>query len=126
MSDPASVLVIPGQPPTGQPGLTDGLGLYAWGLVAVLAIAAGLWAMRGRRGRSIDPREMAFRRLAQSMNLSRAQVRALRQEAAARGLASPVGLALCPTLAAQAVAERTPARRRSAPVTARLVGSRTG
>lgn len=112
MNDPASVLVIPGQPSSGQPSLTDGLGVYAWGLVAVLAVAGGLWAMRGRRGRSIDPRELAFRRLAQSMNLSRAQVRALRQEAAARGLASPVGLAVCPALAAQAVAARVPARRR--------------
>ena len=112
MSESASVLVIPGQPSVGEPRLTDGLGVYAWALVAVLAVAAGMWAMRGRRGRAIDPRELAFRRLTQSMNLSRAEVRALRQEASARGLASPVGLVLCPTLAAQAVAARTPVRRR--------------
>lgn len=99
----ASVIVVPGSPglmPSGpEPYLEAVLPIV---LPAMGAVAAW-YAWRGRRRRVQDPRELAFRRMVQAMGLGRREVRALRREAAERGLASPVGLAFSPVLIEQAV-----------------------
>lgn len=111
MNDGPTILIDPGAPApapeTGGP-LTGTIG---WAVLGVL-LALGVWgALHGRRRRRIDPRESAFRRIAAAQGWTRAHVKALRREAAVRGLASPVGLALSPTLTARAL-EQGKARRR--------------
>jgi hypothetical protein len=113
----ATTLVVPGRPtdPSPPAGFQGGWLLPA---LAALVVCGGVWtAMSGRRRRRVDPRELAFRRIAHAQGWSRAQVRALRRAAATRGLGSPVGLALSPTLTAQAVLEHgtRPGRRAASP-----------
>ena len=97
----ATVIVVPGMPAPAHraaPGWVDAsLPIVLAGVGAV-----GVWVLwSGRRRRLADPRELAFRRL--TRGLGRREVRSLRREAAARGLPSPVGLALSPALIEQAV-----------------------
>jgi membrane protein implicated in regulation of membrane protease activity len=107
----ASIIVVPGMPATVSEGLP------AWAIEVAPVVLAGLgivaaWVLwSGRRRRLVDPRELAFRRL--TSGLGRREVRALRREAAARGLPSPVGLAMSPALIEQAVRRQTPAKARA-------------
>ncbi|MCC5823018.1 MAG: hypothetical protein LAT64_07320 [Phycisphaerales bacterium] len=105
MNDAATTLIVPGRTEpeaAAESGMTGAA--ISWGL-AVLIVGLGLWAgLNGRRRRRTDPRELAFRRLAHASGWNRSQVRALRREAGARGLGSPVGLALSPSLTEAAFA----------------------
>lgn len=112
MSGQASVLVVPGEPSPTPPanGHWPSLPLA---VIAGLGVGAVWWVCRGRRRRAVDPRELVFRRIVHTCGFSRSQVRALRRAAAAQRLASPVGIALSPTLTARAMAEHGPGRTRS-------------
>jgi|GEM_PF-5096015 len=135
MQERPTTLVIPGGPTpdatgpaAGPPGgrfdslvpdaLSGVAGDAGAALVWALPIAVvllGLWvATNGRRRRRIDPRELAFRRVAQAQGWSRAQVRALRRAASAAGLGSPVGLALSPSLTAGVLARSGSGENRAA------------
>lgn len=106
----ASVIVVPGMPAPVSEGLPGWATEFVPFVLAGLALAA-VWVLWfGRRRRLVDPRELAFRRL--TSGLGRREVRALRREAAARGLPSPVGLALSPALIEQAVRRQTRPRAR--------------
>jgi len=73
--------------------------LLAWWPAASLALVGlGLVAAAVvlRRARRMDPRERAFRILCRRMGVSSSRAARLRAGAAARGLASPVALLVCP------------------------------
>lgn len=119
MQESPTTLVIPGGPAAKDAAGTlidpaaqdlfarlvaDAGTLLIWA-APVAVVLAGLWvATNGRRRRRIDPRELAFRRVARAQGWSRTQVRALRRAASSSGLASPVGLALSPSLTASVLA----------------------
>lgn len=107
----ATTLIVPGQTDreSAQPA-SPLLTVASWGVPLAVVCVGAFYAMRGRRSRGTDPRELAFRRIAQGCGMSRGQVRALRRAAAARGLASPVGLALSPSLTARALREHARSR----------------
>lgn len=112
MTPGGSVLIVP-----EDPGLDAGSGPafvepIFWGLgVAVACIA--LWSvMRGHRRRKIDPAELAFRRIAHGVGLSRTEIRTLRHTASRQGLSSPVGIALSPAMTQAAIAARSERERR--------------
>ncbi len=101
----ATTLIVPGETPAPAPAPSGGFGAGWWALLGVVVLL-GVWgAWANRRRRRLDPRESAFRRLAQAQGWNRATVRALRRAAMAQSLESPVGIALSPTLTARAVAE---------------------
>jgi len=110
-ADGATYLSIPGElVPIRAEG--DGTDIIPTGVVAaVTAVLIAILFSKSRRRRSMDPAERAFRRIARDSNLTRAQVRALRHEAAARGLDSPVGLAMSTELIGQAERRHTKRRR---------------
>ncbi len=99
MTTEPTTLVIPGAEPAPiQPGLSLPLPT----IIGTVVVGAAAWAvLAGRRRGKVDPRELAFRRIARAQGWSRGQVRALRRAAAGLGLGSPVGLALSPTLTAR-------------------------
>lgn len=113
MNQEPSTLLVPGQ---DAPGAADTpLIPGGWTLPVVLALAVGAALVARavvRRRRHADPRELAFQRLVTAQGWSRAQVRTLRRAGEAMGLASPVGIALSPMLAARAFQAdaRTPGR----------------
>ncbi|GEM_PF-4009787 len=86
-------LAIPGAPAPRQPPATpaDGAG---WLIACVLCLGLVIVWLGNTRRRSLEPAERAFRRIARERGLARPQIRALRREAAALGLDSPVGLAI--------------------------------
>ncbi len=55
-------------------------------------LALSIIALRAWRERHTDPRELAFRAVAKRMNLSAARIREIREIAAQRPSASPIGV----------------------------------
>lgn len=100
----ATTLIVPGETPALEPTPSGGIGSAWWALLGVVVLAVVWAAWANRRRRRLDPRESAFRRIAQAQGWNRATVRALRRAAFAQGLESPVGIALSPALTERAVA----------------------
>ena len=111
MNDGATTLIVPGRAEPAPEPVTGGIGPVVWAVLVCVVLALGLWAgTNGRRRRRTDPRELAFRRIAHAQGWSRAQIKALRREASAMGLGSPVGLAASPTLAGTVFERRAAGR----------------
>jgi hypothetical protein len=120
----ASVIAIPGRAATNASSSADAANATAWVFVGLAVILiATVWSV-DRRKRSNDHAERAFRRLARRMDLSRRTVRALRREAASRGLDSPVGLLLSQGTIDEAVARHEGKRRGPKPAERKRPGTR--
>lgn len=120
----ASVIAIPGRAAANAPSSADAANAIAWVVVGLAVILiATVWSVN-RRKRSNDHAERAFRRLARRMDLSRRTVRALRREAASRGLDSPVGLVLSQSMIDEAISRHEGNRRGPKPAERKRPGTR--
>lgn len=118
MSDSPSVLVVPDVPGVTPAAPATSTPAMIWGVSGLVLVSLACVAGVRRSSRFIAPEERVFRRLVRGAGLGRREIRALRVEAARRGLASPVGLILGPATAGAIVslAEPKPAPRAASQV----------
>jgi hypothetical protein len=76
---------------------TSGTPIWLLVLGALLFIVAA-YAFSRRRVRSMDPRELAFRKITHKLGYSRTEIKLIRKSAMKSGLTSPVGVVMSPSM----------------------------